>query len=199
MAQLLPNQLFQENVDLITRFGGCNLFAEEVSKMFNLPCYMVYHEYIDYDDTGIRKDGEITISEDNLNDFKNDYMAIKNDDPKMLYTSQPIGHCYFIDDFENKHMLCDGLAGLTPIKHINHPECEIIDQFENDFTNYNFDPKDCLRLTPNLFKIVNQTNLTKFSSNSWESLFSDAEIEKLKPELKRYIKNKPWRQTYSQY
>lgn len=47
--------------------GGCNIFAEEVYKMFNLPCYMVYHEYIDYDDTGTREDGEITISKDELN------------------------------------------------------------------------------------------------------------------------------------
>lgn len=35
--------------------GGCNLFAEEVSKMFSLPCYMVYHEYIDYDKSTYNK------------------------------------------------------------------------------------------------------------------------------------------------
>jgi hypothetical protein len=196
MTQLSPNQLFQENIEILTRFGGCNLFAAAVNQILNLPCYMVYHKFIDYDDTGTRHHGEITISKDELNDFKKEYLFLKKIDPDMSKTSQPIGHCYFIDDFENKHMLCDGLACLTPIKDINHPECEIIDQFEDDFTNYNFDPKECLKITPNIFKIINQTKLTKFSSNSWETLFSDAEIEKLKPELEKYIKNKPWRQNH---
>lgn len=192
MTKLSSKTVFKDNLDLITRFGGCNLVAEEVSKLFNLPCYMVYHKYVDYDDTGIREDGEITISKDELNDFKNDYTAIKNDDPKMLYTSQPIGHCYFIDHLKNKPILCDGLENFGIIKNIKHPEAEIIDQFELDFPNYNFDPKNCIKLTPTDFNLINRNDLDRYASNSWNNLFIKSAIKPMTKELQNYIKKKPW-------
>ena len=197
MTKLSNKQEFKRHLDMITRFGGCNLVAEEISKMFNLPCYMVYHKYVDYDDTGTRKNEEITISEYNLNDFKNDYTAIKNDDHKMLYTSQPIGHCYFIDylkkdHLKNKPVLCDGLETLGIIKNIKHPEAEIIDQFELDFPNYNFDPKNCIKLKPADFNLINRNDVNRYASNSWNDLFIKSMIRPMKRELKKYIEKKPW-------
>lgn len=192
MTNLSPKTVFKAHLDLITRFGGCNLVAEEVSKMFNLPCYMVYHKYIDYDDTGTREDGEITISKDELNDFKNDYATIKKDDPKMLHTSQLIGHCYFIDHLKNKPVLCDGLENFGIIENIKHPEAEIIDQFELDYPNYNFDPKTCIKLKPSDFNLINRDDLDRYASNAWDSLFIGSMITPIKKELQKYIKNKPW-------
>lgn len=192
MTKQSPKKVFKANFELITRFGGCNLVAEEVSKMFNLPCYMVYHKYVDYDDTGTRNDNEITISKDDLDDFKNDYATIKNDDPKMLQTSQPIGHCYFIDHFKNKPVLCDGLETFGIITNIKHPKVEILNQFELDFPNYNFDPKNCIKLTPSDFNLINRNDLNRYASNSWDSLFIESMIEPMKRELQKYIKNKPW-------
>ena len=192
MTNLSPKTVFKDNLDVITRVGGCNLVAEEVSKMFNLPCYMIYHKYVDYDDTGTRNDDEITISKDELDEFKNNYATIKNDDPKMLQTSQPIGHCYFIDHLKNKPVLCDGLENFGIIKNIKHPEAEIIDQFELDFPNYNFDPKTCIKLTPADFNLINRNDLGKYASNAWNSLFIESMIRPMKRELQKYIKNKPW-------
>lgn len=170
---------------MITRFGGCNLVAEEVFNMFHLPCYMVYHKYIDYDDTGVRVDGEITIDEDELDGFKDDYLDIKNNDPEMLHTSQPIGHCYFIDHLKNEPVLCDGLETLGFIKNIEHPEAEIIEQLELDFPNYNFDPKGCIRLTPAEFNLINRNNVDKYASNAWNDLFTEATIKPMQRELQR--------------
>lgn len=192
MTNLSPKTVFKTNLDMITRFGGCNLVAEEVSKMFNLPCYMVYHEYIDYDDTGTREDDEITITNDELDAFKNDFTTIKNNDPKMQNTSQPIGHCYFIDYFKNKPVLCDGLENFRIIKNIKHPEGEIIDQFKLDFPNYNFDPKKCIKLKPSDFNLINRNDLDRYASNAWNDLFIKSMIKPVKKELKNYIKNKPW-------
>lgn len=85
---------------------------------------------------------------------------------------------------------CDALLRKKTEKIVTN--AEIIDQFELDYPNYNFDPKKCIKLKPSDFNLINRNDLDRYSSNAWNTFLSESMIKPVKKELQKYIKNKPW-------
>lgn len=128
-----------------------------------------------------------------MREFKDDYLNIRHADPEWKKTSQPIGHIYFIDyDKHNHPVICDGLGTYNRLNVNQHRKSALEDQFRYDFTNYNYDPIACRKLTTADFKILNYTDPLKYSSNSWKNVFSPSEIIAAKNALSRYVKRHPW-------
>lgn len=76
------DRLLRETHDWLFQHGGCNLVAEIVQQELNLDCYMIYHQYLGYDETGERvDDGTCSISPNELKTFKDDFCRIRKNDP----------------------------------------------------------------------------------------------------------------------
>jgi hypothetical protein len=198
LEETLPTKLLKQKIQPISswifRHGGCNLVAEIVQQELNLDCYMVYHKYLDYDETGTRNDdNEQTITTEELNNFQRDYHQLKQNPDPWEQTSRPIGHVYFIDhDAKNKPILCDGLGKLRLIKNSHDPKLEIKQQFREDFENFNFDPIGCHKITRAEFTKLNYTSPLSYSTNAWYMLFPPVIHYAIYKELVKYVQKRPW-------
>lgn len=67
-------QLIRKENNWLFQHGSCNLVAEIVQQELNLTCYMVFHRYLDYDETGERyTDGTYSISPNQLRKFNTNF------------------------------------------------------------------------------------------------------------------------------
>lgn len=157
---------FENNLEIIARYGGCNLVTELMAQIYQTPSYMVYHDYTYFDD----EDGST------LQEQKEDYERIKDQN-----NSKPIQHAYFTDDTGHIADLFNTFDKDELNDNPRFPENEHV-----------FDPRPVKTLQPADWHEINVSNKNKYATNSWSDLLEPNEQIVIIDKLIELSQTKPW-------